>query len=130
MEITNKRVFILITALGLLLSACSQVGQSVSTTDTAESELALAPVTDTPNPPSPTKTETPTPSATAEPTSTPTQVPQIRVDENTNCRSGPGVDFPNKGVLRVGEVADVIGRSTVPDYWLVTNAQLPEDGCW
>jgi len=130
LEKSNKRVFILITALGLLLSACSQVGQSVSTTDTPESELALAPVTDTPIQPSPTKTETPTPSATIEPTSTPTRAPQISVDENTNCRSGPGVDYPNKGVLRVGEVADVIARSTVPDYWYVTNAQLPEDGCW
>ena len=130
MENSNKRVFILITALGILLSACSQVGQGISTTDTAEPEPALAQVTDTPRPPSPTNVATITPSATVEPTSTPTQVPQISVDENTNCRSGPGVDYPNKGVLRVGEVADVIGRSTVPDYWFVTNAQLPEDGCW
>ncbi len=30
----------------------------------------------------------------------------------------------------MGEVAEVIGRSTLPDYWYVTNAQLPEDGCW
>ncbi len=106
------------------------MGQGVSTTDTPETEPTLAPVTETPMPPSPTNMETPTPSATVEPTSTPTQIPQISVDENTHCRSGPGVIYPSKGVLLVGEVAEVIGRSTVPDYWYVTNAQLPEVGCW
>jgi len=130
LEKSNKRVFILIAALGILLCACSQVGQGLSSTDTVEPESALARATDTPILPSPTNIETLTPSATVEPTSTPTQVPQISVDENTNCRSGPGVDYPNKGVLRVGDAAEVIGRSTVPDYWYVTNAQLPEDGCW
>jgi uncharacterized protein YraI len=32
-------------------------------------------------------------------------VPQISVDENTHCRSGPGAVYPSKGVLLVGEVA-------------------------
>ncbi|MBE9478823.1 MAG: hypothetical protein IMY80_02575, partial [Chloroflexi bacterium] len=117
MEKSNIRVFILITALGILLSACSQVGQGLSPTDTAEPEPALVPATDTPIPPSPTNLKTLTPSATVEPTSTPTKVPQISVDENTHCRSGPGVVYPSKGVLLGGEVAEVIGRSTVTDYW-------------
>jgi len=130
MEKWAKRVFTLIVALGILLSSCSQVGQGLLSTDTAGPELMLVPVTETPKPPSPTSIETPTPSATVEPTSTPTQAPQISVIENTNCRSGPGPDFIFQGVLRVGEVADVIGRSTLPDYWYVTNTQLPEVGCW
>ena len=130
MEKSNIRVFTLITALGILLSACSQAGQGYSSTDTAEPELTLAEVTETPIPPTPTNIETLTPSATIEPTSTPTRAPQISVSGNTNCRSGPGVDYRFLGVLRVGEVAEVIGRSTVPEFWYVTNAQLPEDGCW
>jgi len=87
-------------------------------------------VTETPIPPTPTNIETLTPSATIEPTSTPTQAPQISVSENTNCRTGPGEDFPFLGVLSVGEVAEVIGRSTSLDYWLVTNEELPKAGCW
>ncbi len=130
MEKWNNRVFALIVALGILLSSCSQAGQGLLSTDTALPAPMLVPVTDTPIPPSATSIETLTPSATAEPTSTPTQAPRISVIENTNCRSGPGIDFIFQGVLRVGEVADVIGRSTLPDYWYVTNPQLPEMGCW
>jgi hypothetical protein len=130
LEKSNKRVFIFIVALGILLSACSQADQRLSSADSAVSEPTLIPVTDTPIPPSPTNIETLTPSATVEPTLTSTQVPHISVYENTHCRSGPGVVYPSKGVLLVGEVADVIGRSTVTDYWYVTNAQLPGDGCW
>lgn len=130
MEKWNKRVFTLIVALGILLSSCSLAGQGLLSTDTAIPEPLLVSVTDTPLPPSPTSIETLKPSATVVPTSTPTQAPQISVNENTNCRSGPGVDFLFQGVLRVGEVADVIGRSTLPDYWYVTSTQLPEVGCW
>ncbi|MCJ7823849.1 MAG: hypothetical protein MUP44_03030 [Anaerolineales bacterium] len=130
MEKLDKRVFTLIVVLGILLSSCSLAGQGSLSTDTAVPEPMLVPVTETPIPPSPTSVETPTPSPTAVPTSIPTQAAQISVSENTNCRSGPGDKFPFEGVLRVGEVADVIGRSTVLDYWYVTNAQLPEEGCW
>lgn len=126
----KTRVFTLIVALGILLSSCSQAGQGLLPTDTAVPEPLLVPATDTPLPPSPTYIATITPSSTPEPTSTPTRAPQIRVIENTNCRLGPGVDFLFQGMLRVGDVADVIGRSTLPDYWYVTNAQLPEEGCW
>ncbi|MGB2896710.1 MAG: hypothetical protein WBB65_11180 [Anaerolineales bacterium] len=99
-------------------------------TDATLPEPILVSVTETRIPPSPTNIEALTPSATTEPTTTPTQVPQVSVIENTNCRMGPGIDFLFQGVLRVGEVADVIGISTLPGYWYVTNAQLPEEGCW
>ena len=130
MEKLDKRVFTLIVPLVILLSSCSQADQGLLSTTTALPEPMLIQVTETPIPPSPTSVETPTPSPTAVPTSIPTQAAQISVSENTNCRSGPGDKFPFEGVLRVGEVADVIGRSTVLDYWYVTNAQLPEEGCW
>lgn len=130
MEKGDKRVFTLIVPLAILLSSCGQVGQSLLSTDTVLPEPMLVHVTKTPIPPSPTTIESLIPSPTAVPTSIPTQAAQISVSENTNCRSGPGDKFPFEGVLRVGEVADVIGRSTVLDYWYVTNAQLPEEGCW
>ena len=126
----TKRLFTLIAGLCIFLSSCSQAGQGLLSTDTALPEPLLVSVTATPIPPSPISIGTPTPSATVVPISTPTQLPQISVIENTNCRLGPGEDFLFQGVLRVGEVADVIGRSTIADYWYVTNAQLPEMGCW
>jgi hypothetical protein len=86
--------------------------------------------TETSPPPSPTTTLTATPTSTPEPTSTSTQVPRISVSENTNCRSGPGVDYPSRGVLRIGEVAEALGQGTEPGYWFVTGPALPQDGCW
>jgi hypothetical protein len=65
-----------------------------------------------------------------EPTSTPTPVPRISVSENTNCRSGPGVDYPSQGVLEVGRIAEALAQGAEPGYWYVTGPDLPEDGCW
>ena len=80
--------------------------------------------------PPPTSTQGVTPTSTPEPSPTATHAPRISVSENTNCRSGPGVEYVFQGVLEVGEVAEVIGRSSEPGYWYVTSEDLPEDGCW
>ena len=80
--------------------------------------------------PPPTSTQTITPTSTLEPSPTPTPAPRISVSENTNCRSGPGVEYLFQGVLEVGEAAQVIGRSPEPGYWYVTGAELPKEGCW
>lgn len=112
-------------AAAILLSSCRQVSATPPATIPGTPE-GLA--TQTPAPP--TATQTLAPTRTLERTATPTQAPRISVSVGTHCRSGPGVEYPSLGVLEVGKVAEVIGRSPEPGYWFVTSAELPKDGCW
>ena len=105
-----------------LISSCRQAPLSP---DTATPEKPATEV-----PPPPTSTQTPIPTTTPEPSPTATQAPRISVSQNTNCRSGPGVEYLFDGVLRVGEVAEVVARSPEPGFWFVTGAELPAHGCW
>ena len=111
------------TAAVLLVSSCRQ--GAASTTVVPEPVESA-----TERPQLPTSTQTLTPTHTPEPSATVTQAPRISVSGNTNCRSGPGVDYPLEGVLEIGEVAEVIGRGSEPGYWYVSNAELPDEGCW
>ena len=116
----------------MLLSACGQeeskIREDVSSVVLAES--TKVDVTETPLPPSPTTTLASTLTPTSEPTTTATQAARVSVSENTNCRSGPGVEYLFKGVLAVGEYAEVIARSTDTAFWYITNPDIPEEGCW
>jgi hypothetical protein len=112
------------TAVALLMSSCGQAKAAPTTTPEMSRELATA----TPLPA--TSTQTPTATSTPEPTATTTPVPRVSVSVNTNCRSGPSASYVVLGALEVGQVAEVIGRSTEPGYWYVTGARLPEGGCW
>lgn len=46
-------------------------------------------------------------------------VPAAAVNDGpgANVRSGPGTDYPVIGGLAAGDTCDVIGRSTVPNWW-------------
>jgi hypothetical protein len=81
--------------------------------------------------------ESPTPTLTRVPSMTPlptfTQVvfvTLVRVTKNTNCRAGPGNVYPAVGVLRVGEVAEAVGRSANALYWIIRNPDRPGETCW
>ena len=115
----------LMAAAAVLLSSCRQASASPPATIPG-TPGGSATVT----PPPPTGTPTLKPTSTPEPSPTPTPVPQISVSENVHCRSGPAVEYPSLGVLKVGEVAEVIGRSPEPGFWFVTGAELPKGGCW
>jgi hypothetical protein len=54
----------------------------------------------------------------------------VRVTRNTNCRAGPGSVYPAVGVLRVGEVAEAVGRSADVKYWIIRNPDRPGQTCW
>ncbi len=80
---------------------------------------------------SPTPTLTRIPSPTSLPTFTPVVfVTLVRVTKNTNCRSGPGSVYPAVGVLKVGEVAEAVGRSANARYWIIRNPSRPGTLCW
>jgi hypothetical protein len=127
MKSHGARPLALFILLGILLGACSnEVAQEISATETSVTVSA----TDTPVPASPTSTVTIEPSAPPLPTLTPTQVPRVSVSENTNCRSGPGTEYPFKGVLTVGEYAEVIARSDDSEFWYISNPDVTDEGCW
>ncbi|HEY5984373.1 MAG TPA: SH3 domain-containing protein [Anaerolineales bacterium] len=93
----------------------------------------------------PTASQTPTPTVTAVPSQTPPPtvtstpiviasrtavVPSISVSVPTNCRSGPGKDYPIEGALLVGEIAQVLGRDPGGHYYYIPNPDEPGDYCW
>ncbi|TFH35824.1 MAG: hypothetical protein E4G99_06415 [Anaerolineales bacterium] len=80
--------------------------------------------------PSMTKAALPA-TSTSLPSATPWPDPVfIRVDVDTNCRSGPGPPFPIVGALMVGETTLVKARSSESDYWIVENPDNPGRECW
>lgn len=82
----------------------------------------------TPSKPPSMPTVVPSPSP-APPAQTPSPAPsRLVVSVETNCRKGPGEAFERIGVLLVGQEAEVLGRSTSGDYWVV---RLPDGHvCW
>ena len=79
-------------------------------------------------PPAALPTYTFQPTYTMQYTNTPSTV-TVTVSVNTNCRTGPGDDYPIVGALVVGQVAEVVGRSASSDNWIV---KLPgkTTTCW
>jgi hypothetical protein len=83
-----------------------------------------------PNLPSSTSTNTPAPVSAAA-TNTPVQggPVTVQVTVETNCRSGPGLNFPSVYSLSVSQVAEVIGKNTFNNYWII---KIPGSNstCW
>jgi len=89
-------------------------------------------VTDTPSgAPAVTDTATLTlvPGAnTATLTATPS-VPMVTVSVATNCRSGPGTVYDQLGALNVGQSAQIVGKYTPANYWIINNPS-GSGTCW
>ncbi|MCE9645194.1 MAG: hypothetical protein K8S20_04270 [Chloroflexi bacterium] len=97
-----------ITAQALLV----QNGQGNAPTSTPESGFTATPEF------TPTNTLTPTPS-----------VPMVSVSQNTNCRTGPGTEYDLIGALLIGQTAEVVGKSTATNYWII-NTPGSSGTCW
>ncbi|GAB4504454.1 MAG: hypothetical protein Fur0043_14480 [Anaerolineales bacterium] len=82
---------------------------------------AAEPPPSLPSPPTSTKTPTPT--------ITPTySTPLLKVNESTNCRSGPGQAFEILTTFNPGATVEIVGRYPQENYWIVKN---PNGGtCW
>ena len=63
------------------------------------------------------------------PTITTSSAPMVSVSVGTNCRSGPGKIYDLIGELRVGENAEVIGKNTSSNYWIIKNPDAA-GSCW
>ncbi len=87
--------------------------------------LTAAPVpseTPTPLPPPPTLT----PTITLTPTPA---IPLASVSVNTNCRTGPGKIYDYIGALMIGEKAEVVGKHSATNYWIIKNPDSIGN-CW
>jgi hypothetical protein len=106
-------------------------------TITAQASLIQVPSNNQPLPQAPlapaataqiifTDTITPTASTTLTPTPS---VPMLSVSADTNCRSGPSKDYAYLGALLANEAAEVTGRNTATNYWIIKN---PDNAgtCW
>jgi hypothetical protein len=54
----------------------------------------------------------------------------VSVSVQTNCRSGPGTVYDSLGFLDVGQTAEVVGRSTSSDNWIIKLPSNPAITCW
>ncbi len=110
------------------ISLNEQAGTAVALTMAAETSET----TDTSEPP---KDNTlPAPSSTVEgtpsPTITPTySVPMLTVNENTNCRSGPGQSYDILVTIMAGKSVEIVGKHENETYWVV-NVDGLDDPCW
>ena len=77
----------------------------------------------------PTLTLEPTLSPTPDYTATST-APMISVSEDTNCRVGPGKLYERVSMLLVGETAEIVGRESRGEYWLIRNPDNSSEFCW
>ena len=118
----NKPLLILSVLLIIALTACNlPSGDTTPTPDLALTVTAQATLlqpgafTSTPE-----FTSTPGPTPTEGFTSTPT-VPEVTVSTNTNCRTGPSVQYDNIGSLLIGQTGIVVGKNTSTGYWIINN---------
>ncbi len=113
------RWHMLMFALLLMLSACNlpldQLQPSSSPDD------AISQSTQTLTDPGQSQPQTP-----ASPL---VSAPLVSVSMDTNCRSGPDKQYDKLGVLLVGEQAEVVGKNTVANYWVIENPDAPGT-CW
>jgi hypothetical protein len=67
-----------------------------------------------------------TPTVTITPTYS---VPMLKVDESTNCRSGPGQAFEILFTFLPGASVEIVGHHPQDDYWIV---KIPDsqETCW
>lgn len=110
------------TAQSLQLQGFTQTAQAI-----AQQPIIIV-VTATPDPA--LATATTDPAANVAPTATTSSAVTVTVSQNTNCRSGPGQAFNDVGSLGPGQIAEVIGKDTFDNYWII---KLPDGSgktCW
>lgn len=98
-----------------------------STTATRKLAPQVQQATPTQAPPSPTPTVRRSPSGT--PTLSSERV-MIRATRNTNCRTGPGKEFDLVYILLAGAEAEVVARSSVPNYAIINVPESSGRECW
>lgn len=56
--------------------------------------------------------------------------PSISASVETNCRVGPGPEYPRVGYLLPGQTSTVVGRNSDNSWWFIENPRRPGEYCW
>jgi hypothetical protein len=154
MRQNHSRFFLLFLIGAFLLTACNRPDDTAATqeqppdisiTETMQAVAIIVQQTlaaaapsqaeapsETPAPPSaplPEETATPTLTATITPTSTPS-TPIALVNENTNCRLGPGTVFEMIYPAVTGVELEIVSNTTVAEYVIVAIPNQGGQTCW
>jgi uncharacterized protein YgiM (DUF1202 family) len=114
--------------LNLAATVTAQALQLQGLTATALAQPIVVVITNTPDPALPAATIDPALNAAA---STPTLGGvTISVSQNTNCRTGPSQQFSDVFTLSVGQTAEVIGKDTFDNYWIIKVPDGSGKTCW
>ncbi len=118
---TTKRLSLAVSAILMAILACNAPTatgsnvQDLAATITSQALTLSAP------------TSTPAATATITPTFTPS-VPEVGVTSATNCRTGPGTVYDLVFTMNPGQTAEIVGKDTAANYWVIKN---PAGGtCW
>jgi hypothetical protein len=106
------------TSVAQTLTANGQIAPNTNPTENLAPTQPLPPTQVPPPTASPTIALSPTPS-----------VPMVSVSEDTNCRTGPGKVYDYLGALMTGEKAEVVGKNTPSNYWIIKNPDR-NGTCW
>ncbi len=80
--------------------------------------------------PDPNLAPTTDPAANTAPLATTSSAVTLTVSQSTNCRLGPSQDFDEVGSLGPGQIAEVVGKDTFNNHWII---KLPDGSgktCW
>lgn len=138
----GKHSIYIILLFGLILAGCNTSSPTESIPDVIDitPSLTIEPSpepTSTPTEPEPTDTEAP-PTATQTPTATKTSTgtpiptiepPSLVINENTVCRTGPGMIYDIRAYINAGTEPIMLGRVSENDWWSVEDPEFSSQ-CW
>ena len=140
-KVRNYRIFIFLLIL-LLLAGCNAGTPTLSALEEADTtpSITIEPPPEpssTPTQPPPTDTESPptatvTPTSTKTSTSTPTETsepPSLVVNEDTVCRTGPGLIYDIRTYINGDTEPILLGRNAENDWLSVEEPQFDAQ-CW
>ncbi len=115
-------------------TATAQALQLQGLTATVLAQPIIVVITNTPEPALPTATIDPAVNAVAaspSPSPSPTTgAVTVSVSQNTNCRLGPSQEFKDVYALIVGQTAEVVGKNTIDNYWIIKIPDGSGKTCW
>lgn len=137
----TKQFFLAMSALMIAALACNLPNRSQATQESPNGSTTEEPVTfnidealtlavqtiqaATLTAVVPTETVTPGPSPTP-----PSTAPTVSVSSDTNCRTGPNVAYQFVTLFKVGQTANVVGKYTPSNYWIIEYPGGFGATCW
>ena len=112
----------------LAVTITAQAVQLQGLTATVLAQPIIVVITNTPEPALPTATIDPALNAVA--ASPTTGAVTVSVSQNTNCRLGPSLEFKDVYALMVGQTAEVVGKNTIDNYWIIKIPDGSGKTCW